>query len=138
MNRLALALAVALAAPAVIAQRVITPSGTQIVPTPIDAFSSIKPIGFAFPFNGTTYTDCYISDHGLVSFSNAGAPAAPPGGSFTYSVLANSLVANAPIVAAYWSDHNAPGGIFIDNSSPTVCTITWRRRLARPIARSAA
>ena len=69
-------------APAGIAQCVLPAPGTEIMPKPIDNWSLAQPIGFAFPFAGGTYTDVYISDHGLVALNNAGAPAAPPAGWF--------------------------------------------------------
>ncbi|MEZ6036961.1 MAG: hypothetical protein R3F29_05740 [Planctomycetota bacterium] len=86
------------------------------------------PIGFAFPFNGTTYTDMYLSDHTICALNNAGTPAAPAGGGFVYTPSVASLAAGTgPMIAPYWSDHNfaAGGDIFVDNTSGTSCTITW-------------
>lgn len=101
--------------------------GTQITPTPVDAWTAIQSLGFAFPFNGTTYSDIYITDHGMVALSNGGTPASPGNGGFTYTVTSASLAVGGPKIAAYWSDHNcnAPGAIYIDNTSGSYCTVTW-------------
>lgn len=127
MNKLASMLAAAMLSPLAIAQCTILGTGTQILPVPFDSWTAIQPIGFTFSFAGTTYTDLYISDHGLISLSNAGVPAAPASGGFLWSPSTASLVAaGAPIIAPYWSDHTTGGGsIWIDNTSGTSCTVTW-------------
>jgi len=57
-----------------IAQCTIGAPGTQVLPTVFDNWYPIRPIGFTFPFCGATYTDMYVSDHGMIAFSNGGVP----------------------------------------------------------------
>ncbi|MFK7742841.1 MAG: hypothetical protein AB8H80_21195 [Planctomycetota bacterium] len=98
-----------------------------------DDWTAATPIGFAFPFEGATFTDVYISDHGLVALANGGTPVAPAGGAFTYTPGAVNLpLAGYNLLSPYWSDHTLQGGaatglgeLFVDNTSGTECTITW-------------
>ncbi|MFN7669012.1 MAG: hypothetical protein ACK5S5_01080, partial [Planctomycetota bacterium] len=49
--------------------------GTSLGYGTTDTVYPIRPIGFAFPLNGTTYTDIHVNDHGFVELSNGGVPA---------------------------------------------------------------
>lgn len=125
MIRFPLSVAFLLASSA-IAQCTITAPGTQITPTPFDAWTAIQPIGFSFPFCGANYTGLYVTDHGVIALTNAGTPPVPLGGSFVWDPFTTSLVANSPMITPYWSDHTpgAAGTIWI-NSASTHCTVTW-------------
>lgn len=97
-------------------------TGDQVYPA--------QPIGFSFPFGGTTYTDIHVSDHGFAALSNGGVPLPPSSGSFTYTPSLTNFSAGRPMIAALWSDTVAgsltPGaGVYL-NSSPTECRIEWR------------
>lgn len=102
------------------------PTGGTITITQ-DSISGPMTIGFAFPFAGQTYTDCHISDHGMVFLSNAGTPAPPtPAAPLVYTPAASSLVLNSPVICPIWGD-SIPGAIgqfFIDPQA-TTCTISW-------------
>ncbi len=126
----------ALAAPAA-AQCTIGAPGPQEAAPPIDGWSGSLPIGFAFPFNGNTYTDFYYSDHGLIALNNGGVPAAPPAGvqvwdpgSQPNTQLTGGGFAGfaADVICAYWGDHTvgATSGVHIDNTNSNHMTITWR------------
>jgi hypothetical protein len=90
-----------------------------------DTVFGIQPIGFTFPFGGSTYTDVHVCANGYVTLSNAGVPA-PPAGDYTSS--ANELVAGAPRLCVLWHDLNLlaanNAGAYID-STANRCTITW-------------
>src|SRR5436190_1763787 len=90
-----------------------------------DMMFPMQPIGFAFPFCGTTYTDIHITTKGYVHLSNAGVPANPGYADITADPL--DLVAGAPLITALWSDIqcNAPGEVFT-KSTPSAFTITWK------------
>lgn len=103
---------------------------------PTDNWAASRPIGFAFPFNGATYTDFYYSDHGLIALNNAGVPATPPNGSQlwdpgsqpnTSGQLGGGFAGfGANVICAYWGDHTFnTGTAYIDNTSGSSCTITW-------------
>ncbi len=92
-----------------------------------DVMLTIQPIGFAFPFAGTTYTDVHICTNGFFHLSNAGTPA--PGGGDGTSTAAE-LASGSPRICPKWSDDNllaANGANVYINSSPAKCTITWDR-----------
>jgi len=111
-----------------IAQCTIGTTGSLVTPSPVDGWTTIRPIGFAFPFAGTTYTDLYITDHSMLSLSNAGTPAAPPAGAWVWNPTTANFTGGYPLIAPYWSDHTdggAIGSIHIDNTSGTHCTVTW-------------
>jgi len=38
-----------------------------------DAFSSVLPIGFSFPLNGTNYSSCYLNTNGYLTFNSTPA-----------------------------------------------------------------
>lgn len=90
-----------------------------------DTMFSIRPIGFAFPFAGATYTDVHICANGYLFLSNGGVPA-PAAGDYSSTPL--ELSTQAPRIAVLWNDlnHTAANGagVYI-NSSPQKCTITW-------------
>jgi len=109
------------------AQCTILAPGTQVLPTPVDSWSTIQPIGFSFPFCGTNYTGLYVTDHGVIALTNNGTPAVPTGGSFVWNPSSASLITSSPMVAPYWSDHTpgVAGQVWIDNTSGSRCTVTW-------------
>ncbi|MFK7740026.1 MAG: hypothetical protein AB8H80_06845 [Planctomycetota bacterium] len=121
-------------APAAIAQCTITGAGTADPAPPLDGWNATAvPIGFSFPFNGTTYTDLFYSDHGLLALSNGGTPV-PNGAPAVYEPAAANLdTIGLDIICAYWGDHTvqalgvptAPAGLFVDNTSGNYCTVTW-------------
>ncbi|HEX5053989.1 MAG TPA: hypothetical protein VFZ65_19580 [Planctomycetota bacterium] len=88
-----------------------------------DTVYAIQPIGFAFPFAGTTYTDVHICSKGYVYLSNAGVPAP---GAADFSATAAELASGSPRVCALWSDIQVLGGACWIRSTPTACTITWK------------
>ena len=109
--------------------------GARLVTPPLDGFtSSPVPLGFTFDFNGTSYDEVFVSDHGIVSFASGGLPV-PNGGAATYTPGSANLDAlGADCVFTYWGDHSTQGfgtptspdaGIWIDNTSGSYCTITW-------------
>ncbi len=139
MLKTALSLTLLTTAPALVAQSCpIAPTGSSLGLNGsgfLDAWTAAIPIGFAFPFAGATYTDMYLSDHGLIALNNAGTPAAPPAIPLTYTVALNSLGSQTtPMLAPFWSDHSLnyasagttnDGEIWVDNTSGTHCTISW-------------
>lgn len=127
MIRYSLPLALLLATHAA-AQCTITGPGALLTPSPVDAWSAIQPIGFAFPFAGSTYTGMYITDHSMLALTDAGVPPVPPGGSWVWNPTTANFTAGFPLIAPYWSDHTdggALGSIRVDNTSGTRCTVTW-------------
>ena len=93
-----------------------------------DSITGPNPIGFAFPFCGSTYTDIHISDHGICYLTNAGVPSIPnPAAPLVYTPAATSLVANGPVICPHWSDTipGAPAASFHVDPQPTQCTISW-------------
>lgn len=94
-----------------------------------DPLYASRPIGFVFPFAGSTYTDVHVSNNGVVYLSNGGTPA--PGTASGYSDQPSTMVANLftgpPTIAACWKDlDNGPGaGVFVDSQS-TRCVVTWK------------
>jgi hypothetical protein len=135
MNHVLTSLALAALSPLAIAQCTLQEFGTLDTAPPIDNFTTAPvPIGFAFPFNGTTYTDMWISDHGIIALSNGTTPT-PIGGASTYTPGAANLdTLGADCIFAYWGDHSTQGfgaptspnaGIWVDNTDPASCTVSW-------------
>lgn len=123
-------LSLALLSKLAVAQCTILGTGAIDPTPPIDGWEpGFFAIGFPFPFNGTTYTHFYYSDHGLIALNNAGTPAVPLGGAQVWdATTANMATMGADCIFAYWGDHTAgaaPAGIYLDNTSGTHCTITW-------------
>ena len=91
-----------------------------------DTIFAMQPIGFAFPFAGTTYTNIHVCANGYVHLSNSGVPTIPATGDF--SATAAELASGAPRICALWTDFNvlaaANGQVWLD-STPTTCTVTW-------------
>lgn len=137
MNKLLISFAIVVSAPVAISQCTIQPPGVSLAQNGVlvDGWTSSVPIGFAFTFGVTTYTDLYLSDHGMAALHNGGTPAAPPGAAFTWDPLTASLGgAGTALLAPYWSDHSMfytaaagtnLGELWIDNTSGTSCTVTW-------------
>jgi hypothetical protein len=91
-----------------------------------DIVLGVQSLGFAFPFNGTTFTDVHISTNGFVYLSNGGVPA--PGGALCCTGTTAQLVAGSPKICAYWSDLNiiaANGSAVKFNALPGKAVITW-------------
>ena len=91
-----------------------------------DIVLGVQSLGFAFPFNGTTFTDVHITTNGFVYLSNGGVPA--PGGALCCTGTTAQLVAGSPKICAYWSDLNiiaANGSAVKYNALPGKAVITW-------------
>ncbi len=73
------------------------PAGTQPGPTGDDAVSGTLPIGFAFTFWGTTYTDFVISTNGNIQFD------APGTATFTPPAAPNAATPNN-YIGLLWTD----------------------------------
>ncbi|MFK7741383.1 MAG: hypothetical protein AB8H80_13790 [Planctomycetota bacterium] len=87
---------------------------------------AIESIGFAFPLDGVTYTDVHVTTNGHFYLSNGGTPA--PGGS-DFTATPAELATESPRIAPLWNDFdlvNPDSNVWIDNTSGTTCTITWR------------
>ena len=92
-----------------------------------DLMLNMQPIGFAFPFNGTTYTDVHVCTNGYLELSNGGVPA--PGFGDGTSTTAE-FVAGSPRICPLWTDFvidsfTNNGSVYV-NSTAAKCTITWR------------
>ncbi len=127
MRHAFLALAITITAPVAIAQNCFDGNfGTLLITNPADTMLPMQPIGFPFPLGGTTYTHVHITDHGFVSLSNSGTPAAPSGAILYTPTLANFIA--GPKVAALYADIIGSGGgtIWLNNSNPAQCVVTWR------------
>lgn len=128
MNATTSCIALALFCQVSLSQCTITGTGAVDPAPPADSWSPTNhAIGFAFPFNGATYTDFYYSDHGLIALNNAGVPAPPAGGAQVWTPGTAGLATfGADVICAYWGDHTVGGGsVHLDNSSQSHCTITW-------------
>ncbi|MCA8950613.1 MAG: hypothetical protein KDE27_14005 [Planctomycetes bacterium] len=118
-------LAVAVLSSVGVAQCIQTP-GTMITILQ-DSIAGPNPIGFAFPFEGSTYNEIHVSDHGICFLSNNGSPAIPTATPLVYTPAAASLVLNGPVICPHWSDTipAASGTSFWIDSQATTCTVTW-------------
>lgn len=142
MLNLRLPLTLTLLAGVAIGQCTITSTGTGLAAAPIDGWSASIPLGFTFPFNGTTYTHMYVTDHGVVALANGTVPAVPAGGVQVYDPGSQPNTTgltggfplngggfagfNADVICAYWGDHTVNNGnIFVHNTSGSYCTVTW-------------
>jgi hypothetical protein len=89
-----------------------------------DIVLPMQALGFAFPFNGQTYTHIHPCTNGFVYLSNAGFPA--PGGSGCCSGSTAVLVAGSPMVAPWWSDLYITGAGTVNfNALPGKAVVTW-------------
>ncbi|MFN9331234.1 MAG: SUMF1/EgtB/PvdO family nonheme iron enzyme, partial [Planctomycetota bacterium] len=124
---LPLALSAALAAPLAAQSCFVGDFGASLGYGTTDTVYPIRPIGFAFPLNGTTYTDIHVNDHGFVELSNGGVPAPLGSGSAAlFTPTAANFTAGAPKIAPLYSDMTlAGGGECFLNATPTHCTVTW-------------
>ncbi|MBZ0151079.1 MAG: hypothetical protein K8J09_06055 [Planctomycetes bacterium] len=103
------------------------PNTGSLLLTGDDIVSTVQSLGFAFPFNGTTYTDCYVTTNGLLYLSNGALPVTPGSGCCAGSTA--TLVAGDPMIAAYWTDLNVVAGVgqlLFNNTLPGKCVITWQ------------
>lgn len=66
-----------------------------------------QPLGFGFPFYGTSYTQCFVAANGFVTFGQGD-------GDFTETI--GELLGNAPRIAMWWDDLSPQAGA---NSSVT-------------------
>lgn len=90
-----------------------------------DTMFAIQPIGFAFPLNGTTYTDVHVCTNGYVFLSNAGVPLP---GAADYSATTAELASGSPRLAPFWTDLDvraSNGGQCYVNATASMCTVTW-------------
>jgi hypothetical protein len=98
-----------------------------------DVVLPVQPIGFAFPFNGATYTNVFACTNGFVYLSNAATTLGGPNCCTGSSAI---LVASAdPMIAPYWTDLlvSAPGNVsFTANANRAV--ITWSNVCEYPLA----
>jgi len=124
--------AAALAAPLTAQNCFFGDFGTRIGAGTTDTVYAMRPIGFAFPLNGATYTHIHVNDHGFVQLSNGGVPAPLTSGSAAlYTPTAANFVAGGPKIAPLYSDITlANGGECYLKSTATQCTVTWHD--ARP------
>lgn len=131
MNRLALTLTAALVAGSATAQACFDTNFGTSLGSINDTVHPAQSIGFAFPFDGVTYTDIHISDHGVCWLSNGGTPAPAQPGATTYNVLLSDFTMFGPCLAPFWADANcgyapnALGEVWINNTDPTRCVVTW-------------
>lgn len=128
MNKLVCTLSLGLLASAAAAQTCLNPNTGSPLGVVTDSVTAPLPIGFTFPFDGNTYTDFAVTDHGVLWLSNAGVPAAPVSGDpFLYTPLPADLNLFGPVIAPFWSDTvpGTIGDVFV-NSSATECIITWQ------------
>lgn len=79
------------------------------------------PIGFTFPYNGTTFTVFGARSNGLIELGQTGATLS--------GFSANSLSTNANCIAPLWDDNNTTGGSIIYTTTGTapnrVLTVQW-------------
>jgi hypothetical protein len=82
-------------------------------------------LGFAFPFNGSTYTTVHPCSNGFVYLGNGTASTDPL---CCTGDIANMTAASSPMIAPYWSDLNilaANSGDVKFNALATKAVITW-------------
>ena len=127
MRILATALATALAMPLAAQNCFWGDFGSSLGYGTTDTVYAIRPIGFAFPFAGASYTDIHVNDHGFVQLSNGGVPAPLTTNSpALYTPTVANFVAGGPKIAPLYSDMTlAGGGECWIRSTPTQCTVTW-------------
>ena len=101
--------------------------GTLLGQATVDTVFPMQPIGFAFPFGGTTYSDIHVNDHGFVELSNAGVPTPLTSGSVAlYTPVVSNFATGAPKIAPLYCDMECTGGgeVWI-RSSASECVVTW-------------
>lgn len=124
---LATSLSMLLAAPAAAQLCFNGDFGTSLGKNTVDTVYPIQPIGFAFPFAGTTYTNIHVNDHGFVQLSNNGVPTPlATGATALYTPTVTNFVAGGPKIAPLYCDMELTGGgeCFL-KSTPQSCTVTW-------------
>jgi len=90
-----------------------------------DVVFAMRPIGFAFPLDGASYTDVHVCDKGYVWLSNGGVPAP---GYADFSATAQEFAAQGPRIAALWADVQAlalNGAQVHVDATPARCVVTW-------------
>jgi hypothetical protein len=112
-----------------LAAQCFTPNFGVAIGTPAtlvgDVVFAMRPIGFAFPLGGASYSDLHVCDKGYVWLSNGGVPAP---GYADFSASANEFANQGPRVAALWADVQAlalNGAQVHVDASPTRCVVTW-------------
>jgi hypothetical protein len=131
MNKLASLLSVTLLTSSAMTQACFDSNYGTSLGSVNDTVHPAQPIGFAFPLDGVTYSDIHISDHGVCWLSNGGTPAPAQPGATTYNVLLTDFTAFGPCLAPFWADANcgyapnALGEVWINNTDPTRCVVTW-------------
>ncbi|MEO6595651.1 MAG: hypothetical protein ABIP94_12935 [Planctomycetota bacterium] len=129
MNKIAFSIALTCAAPLALAQNCFDTNYGVSLGGGADVVKPIQAIGFPFAIGNTTYTDCHISDHGIIYLSNGGVPAPPlTGNAVLYTPTLANFQAGSPKICCLYADivASGAGGDILINSSATKCTITWR------------
>jgi M6 family metalloprotease-like protein len=80
----------------------IAASGSAVSPLSDDGTAGPYALGFAFPFAGSVYNQCYVSMNGGITFANVAL-----GADNTALPAANPATA---FIAANWDDHNPAAG----------------------------
>ena len=122
---LATSLSLLLAAPAAAQLCFNGDFGTSLGKNTVDTVYSIQPIGFAFPFAGTTYTNIHVNDHGFVQLSNNGVPTPlATGATALYTPTVTNFMAGGPKIAPLYCDMELTGGgeCFL-KSTPQSCRL---------------
>ncbi|MFM1871933.1 MAG: hypothetical protein RL398_1355, partial [Planctomycetota bacterium] len=92
-----------------------------------DTVLSGGPIGFAFPFNGQTYTDIYVSTNGFLYLASP-TTAIPTASNCCQGSTAILVGSANPMIAPFWDDLNViaanGAGVYV-NSSASACVVTW-------------
>lgn len=98
------------------------PNLGTVVGTGDDVVFAANALGFAFPYNNTTYTDIQISTNGFVYLGNTGQT-----NSRCCSGTGALLVTMQASIAAFWTDlvADAPGAVHF-NALPGRAIITWK------------
>ncbi len=79
-------------------------TGTNSTATGDDGVQNNIPIGFSFNYGGTAYSSFSISTNGWIRLGQG------IGNNSWVNTLGNSNPVNAPLIAAYWDDHNRSAG----------------------------
>ncbi|WMW78337.1 T9SS type A sorting domain-containing protein [Flavobacterium sp. 20NA77.7] len=80
------------------------------------------PIGFTFPYNGSTQTVFGVSSNGMILLGNTSA-------AWTTGFSSNALATTANIISPLWDDNNTTGGSVLYSTTGTapnrVLTVQW-------------
>ena len=106
------------------------PSIGTSIGTGDDVVLPMQPIGFAFPFAGTTYTDIHPCTNGFLYLSNNNVPA-PTQGALCCTGTTAALVAGTPKICPRLDDLNilaatTGAGVFVNTTIAGKCVVTWQ------------